>query len=80
MTSRYDALLTFPGMNWETDSIRNKMVNSQLVALSGFQRISPRVQVAIIVRDADLGTIDKTAWSPQEHPDPLLDMLSPWDV
>jgi hypothetical protein len=27
MTSRYDALLTFSGTNWETDSIRNEMVN-----------------------------------------------------
>src|SRR6202034_1718536 len=43
MTSRYDALLTFPGRNCETDGIRSEMVNWQLVALSGFQRISRRV-------------------------------------
>jgi hypothetical protein len=40
ITSRYDALLTFSGTNCETDSIRNKMINSQRGALSGFQWIS----------------------------------------
>ena len=38
MTSRYDAVLTFSGMNSETDSIRNKVVSLATECWASFGR------------------------------------------